>query len=109
MLNLIIWNRTVWSFNCAYLKNVYKLHILYLCRKGIWHWIVNNVEYTRKPNETIKLSLIWDTKGSPNLGQKTGLSTNEQNNKKNEKKKNEISKSNRKKPQIAVSWISQFQ
>ena len=27
MLDWIIWNRNVWSFNCEYLKNVFTNHI----------------------------------------------------------------------------------
>ena len=55
MLNWIVRNRTVWSFNCVYLQNVFTDHIylIYMYKKDMGsnnqQWLIC---YKNQPNQT---------------------------------------------------------
>ena len=53
MLNWIVRNRNVGSFNCVYLQNVLPNHIylIYIYKNRIWHWITDNGWYAIKSNK----------------------------------------------------------
>ena len=55
MLNWIVRNRTVWSFNCMYLQNVFPNRI---CKKQDLA-LNNNGGYAIKPNQTIGQINLW--------------------------------------------------
>ena len=53
MLNWIVRNKTVWSFNCVYLQNVLTNYIFNIyVKNGIWHYMNKNFSYAIKPIQT---------------------------------------------------------